>query len=109
MIFGRGKQPHCANGLNHVEWLKKSYPEIELLGLILLTDCRTVSEKGSPADSMFFGSQEKLGTVWNDFLSVLERVKLKSQIERVIDASKIGELPEWSPEGIFKRLSDGKM
>jgi len=96
-------------GLNHLEWLKKQFPEITLVGLIYLTDSHQVSAKGSPASNMHVSSQATLRKVWDDFLSCVQRIRPKSQIERFIEAGKIGELPEWSCEGIFKRLAEKKM
>jgi hypothetical protein len=96
-------------GLNHHEWLKKQYPEIKLIGLIFLTDTRLVSDKATPSKMMYFGSQQTLRKVWDEFLATVERIRPKTQMERFIEAGKIGELSEWSTEGIFKRLIDGKM
>jgi hypothetical protein len=58
---------------------------------------------------MYFGSQQTLRKVWDEFLATVERIRPKTQMERFIEAGKIGELSEWSTEGIFKRLIDGKM
>jgi len=43
------------------------------------------------------------------FLRQVERIRPKTQIERFIEAAKVGELSEWSCDGVFKRLAEGKM
>ena len=91
-------------GLNHIEWLKTQYPGLELLGLIFLTDCEKVSDKANASDKMHFGTQDKLRKVWDDFLGTVDRIKTKAPLEKIADANKTGELPEWSPAGIYKRL-----
>ena len=53
---------------------------------------------------MFFGKQEQLGKVWNEFFGAIDRIKTKSPLERLSEANKIGELSEWTTEGIFERL-----
>ena len=74
-----------------------------------MSDAKEVSEKGSPADNMYLGTQEKLGKLWDAFLGNIDRIRPKTQIERFIEAKKIGELHEWSTEGIFKRLIERKL
>jgi type III restriction/modification enzyme restriction subunit/RAD3-like DEAD/DEAH box helicase len=96
-------------GLNHIEWLKSQHENLELIGLIFLSDAKQISEKGSPSDIMYLGSQAKLREVWDNFLANVERIRPKTQLERYIEATKIGELPEWSCGGILKRLADKKM
>jgi hypothetical protein len=96
-------------GLNHLEWLKAQYSDLELIGLIFLTDATEISEKASPAEGMHLGTQAALQKLWDDFLGNVERIRPKTQIERFIEATKIGELPEWSCEGIFRRLAHAKM
>lgn len=91
-------------GLNHIEWLKTQHKDLELLGLIFLTDCEKVSDKASASEKMHFGTQDKLRKVWDDFLGTVDRIKTKAPLEKIVDASKTGELPEWSPTGIHKRL-----
>jgi tetratricopeptide (TPR) repeat protein len=91
-------------GYNHIEWCKTQYPQLSLLGLIYLTDCASVTEKSDPSDEMFFGKQEQLGKVWNEFFGAIDRIKTKSPLERLSEANKIGELSEWTTEGIFERL-----
>jgi hypothetical protein len=91
-------------GFNHLEWVKKQYPGVKLHGLIFLTPCRRVSDRSSPSEEMYFGSQEKLRTLWEEFLGIIERIRPRTPLERVIEAKKIGELPEWACSGIFKRL-----
>jgi hypothetical protein len=96
-------------GLNHLEWLKKQYHELELIGLIYLTESSKASEKSSPADSMYFGSPSALQKLRDDFFGIVERIRPKTQMERYIEAKKISEFPEWSIDGIFKRLAEKKM
>jgi hypothetical protein len=96
-------------GLNHLEWLKKQYFDLHLLGLIFLTDCRKVSEKGSPSDQMYLGSQQGLRSLWEEFLNIIERIRPRTPIERLIEAEKTGELTEWSSSGIFRRLAEARM
>jgi hypothetical protein len=96
-------------GLNHLEWLKTQFPKLELIGLIFLSDAISVSEKSSPAENMYLGTPAGLRKVWESFLGHVERIRPKSQIERFIEATKIGELPEWSCEGVFRRLAEKKM
>lgn len=96
-------------GLNHIEWLKGQYANLELVGLLYLSDAKRVSDKGSPSDEMHAGSQDRLREVWDLFLANVERIRPKTQIERFIEAKKVGELPEWSCEGIFKRLAEQKL
>jgi len=47
--------------------------------------------------------------MWDDFLAVIERLRVKAPLERVVEASKIGELPEWSLNGMLLRLSKKKI
>lgn len=96
-------------GLNHLEWLKRQFPKLTLVGLVYLTDARQISEKGSPADNMYYGSQASLHKIWDDFLLGVERIRPKTQLERFIEAGKIGQLSEWTCDGIFKRLVEKKM
>jgi hypothetical protein len=44
---------------------------------------------------------------WTEFFAAIDRIKTKSPLERLSDANKIGELPEWTTEGIFERLKGG--
>lgn len=106
---GKITKDDVGQGLNHLEWLKTHYPALKLVGLVFLTDCRNTSEKSNPAPTMYFGSQERLKSVWDDFVDTVERIRPKTEIERVAEAGKIGELPEWSCEGIFKRIVDSRM
>jgi len=80
-----------------------------VIGLIFLTEATKLSDKANPANNMYLGSQERLKAVLNDFCLIVERIRPRTELERVAEASKIGEQPEWSPDGIFKRLSDRKM
>jgi hypothetical protein len=91
-------------GHNHLEWLKTQYPEIELLGLIFLTDAQKVSDKGDPSDLMYFGTQSQLQKLWEEFFTAIDKIKTLSPIEKVAEANKVGTLPEWNPKGIFRRL-----
>lgn len=92
-------------GHNHIEWLKSQYPEIELLGLIFLTQAQKVSDKADPSEQMFFGTPTSLSKVWNDFFSAIDKIKTLAPLEKVVEANKVGALPEWSPSGIFQRLA----
>jgi hypothetical protein len=96
-------------GLNHIEWLRVQYPDIALLGLLFLTDADGISDKGSPSEKMHIGTQDQLRKLWDDFLAVIERLRVKAPLERVVEASKIGELPEWSLNGMLLRLSKKKI
>jgi hypothetical protein len=51
-------------GLNHIEWLKTQYGDIELLGLIFMADCAKVSDKANASGLMHFGTQEQLRKLW---------------------------------------------
>ena len=103
------KKEEVGQGLSHIEWLKKQFPEIKLIGLIYFGECHRITDQSSPADSMFFATPGRLRTIWDDFLSVIERVRPRTEIERFIEAKKIGELPEWSCEGIFSRIAEKKL
>jgi hypothetical protein len=92
-------------GLNHIECLRSQYGSLELIGLVYLSDAKQVSEKSSPSDEMYLGTQAQLRELWDSFLANVERIRPKTQIERFIEATKIGELPEWSCEGILKRIA----
>ncbi len=96
-------------GLNHIEWLRVQYPDIALLGLLFLTDADGISDKGSPSEKMHIGTQDQLRKLWDDFLAVIERLRVKAPLERVVEASKISELPEWSLNGMLLRLSKKKI
>jgi hypothetical protein len=96
-------------GLNHLEWLRKQFADIELVGLIYLTEAQEISDRASPAANMYMGSREALRKVWDDFLAVVQRLRPKSQLERFIEAVKIGEMQEWSCEGLFRRIAVKKM
>ena len=96
-------------GFNHIEWVRHQYPEIELLGLIYLTDCRRFTDKCSPANNMYFGSQARLRNVWDDFLRVVELIRPRTELERVAEAKKLGALSEWAIEGIFQRIWEKKL
>jgi hypothetical protein len=91
-------------GLNHIEWLKTQYADSEILGLIFMTDCMKVSEKANASESMYFGTQEQLRKLLEDFFSVVDRIKVKPVLEKFIEANKVGELPEWITPGVFQRL-----
>jgi hypothetical protein len=56
---------------------------------------------------MFFGKQEQLAKVWTEFFAAIDRIKTRSPLERLGEANKIGELPEWTTAGIFERLKGG--
>lgn len=96
-------------GLNHCEWLKKNYPDLNLVGLIFLTDSRQISERGNPSDNMYLGSQERLQNLWSEFFAVIESVRPRTEFERIAEAAKVGEQPEWLCDGIFRRIADKKM
>lgn len=96
-------------GLNHMEWLRGQYGNLKLIGLVYLSDAKRVSEKSSPSDDMYLGTQGLLRELWDNFLANVERIRPKTQIERFIEATKIGELPEWSCEGILKRIVHAKL
>jgi hypothetical protein len=91
-------------GHNHIEWLRTQYPEIELLGLIFLTDAQKVSDKADPSDLVYFGTQSQLQKLWGEFFTAIDKIKTLSPIEKVAEANKVGTLPEWNPKGIFRRL-----
>jgi hypothetical protein len=91
-------------GHNHLEWLKTQYPNIELLGLIFLTDAQKVSDKSDPSDLMYLGTQSQLQRVWEDFFTAIDKIKTLSPIEKIAEANKVGTLPEWNPQGVFRRL-----
>jgi hypothetical protein len=96
-------------GLNHIEWLKNQHSGLNLIGLIYLSDAEQVSDKSSPSADMYLGTQAQLRELWYGFPANGERIRPKTQIERFIEAAKIGELTEWSCEGIFKRLVRRKL
>ena len=91
-------------GHNHIEWLKTQYPDLNLLGLIFLTRAEKISEKSAPSDAMYLGSPSQLQKLWEDFFNAIDRVKTLSPIEKLAEANKIGGLPEWAPNGVFRRL-----
>lgn len=95
-------------GHNHLEWVKTQYSDIELLGLIFLTEAQKVSDKADPSDQMYFGAPSNLNKLWDDFFTAIDRIKTLSPIEKVVEANKVGTLPEWSPAGIFHRLVSKK-
>jgi hypothetical protein len=90
--------------LNHIEWLKTHYPNTKLNGLIFLTDAQKISDKSDPSEMMYFGTQAQLLRVWEEFFTAIDRIKTLSPIEKLAEANKVGTLPEWNPEGIFRRL-----
>ena len=51
-------------GLNHIEWLKTQYSELELIGLIYVSDAKQISEKSSPSNDMYLGTQNNLRELW---------------------------------------------
>ncbi|MEH2491404.1 DEAD/DEAH box helicase family protein [Bradyrhizobium sp. AZCC 2230] len=91
-------------GHNHIEWLKTHYPNTKLHGLIFLTDAQKVSDKSDPSEMMYFGTQAQLLKVWEEFFTAIDRIKTLSPMEKLAEADKVGTLPEWNPEGIFRRL-----
>lgn len=98
-----------SQGHDHVEWLKTQHPELKLMGLVFLTNATRLSEKGSPSDNMYRGTPEELQKAWTSFLSHIERIKTKTEIERTIESAKIGSLPEWSCDGVLKQLVEKKL
>jgi hypothetical protein len=96
-------------GLNHIEWVRTQLPDIKLLGLVFVTDAEKLSEKSSPSDKMHLGSQDHLRRIWDDFIGLIERNRMKSPLEKLAEASKIGELAEWQLDGILRRLSKKKL
>ena len=96
-------------GLNHVEWLKAQHADLKLLGLVFLTDVESLSEKSNPSDDMYIGTQDNLQKLLENFISQVERIRPKTEIERFIEAGKIGELDEWSCATILKRISTKKL
>jgi hypothetical protein len=96
-------------GLNHIEWLKKQYGSLELIGLVYLSDAGRVSEKSSPSDDMYLGTQAQLRELLDNFLATVERIRPKTQIERFIEATKLGNSLSGRAREIFKRLVDKKM
>jgi hypothetical protein len=43
--------------------------------------------------------------LWEDFFTAIDRIKTLSPLEKIAEANKVGTLPEWTPSGIFQRLT----
>lgn len=89
---------------NHIEWVANQYPDYALLGLIIHTAATTISEQANPSALMHVKNFERAQRLWRDYSALVGDLSAMTPIEAFSAASQYSETPQWTVEGIFRKL-----
>jgi hypothetical protein len=90
---------------DHLEWMEQSYGDYALLGLAFVGPEGSVHAKANPSDAMSLCRVSLLAALRDDLLALIEDLRKRTPMERVIAISRETEQDRWDLEAILKRLA----
>jgi hypothetical protein len=90
---------------DHLEWMEQSHGDYALLGLAFVGPEGSVHAKANPSDAMSLCRVSSLAALRDDLLALIEDLRKRTPMERVIAISKETEQDRWDLEAILKRLA----
>jgi hypothetical protein len=93
-----------AQGHDHLEWMARSHDEYAVLGLAFVGPGGRVHNQANPSDKMRLCKASSLAALRDEVLALVEDLRKKTPMERVIAIAKETELDRWDLEAILNRL-----
>jgi len=94
-----------AQAHDHLEWMEQSYSGYALLGLALVGPEGSVHAKANPSKAMSLCRVSSLTALRDEVLGLIEDLRKRSPMERVIAISNETERDCWDLEAVLKRLA----
>jgi hypothetical protein len=91
-------------GFNHMEWVTSTFPEEQVLGLIIVSLSQKRSAETSPSKDMWLANLAPFRELFDEFLQSLAALQRLTPLQRVPEMEAFALRAEWQPETIFLRL-----
>jgi hypothetical protein len=91
-------------GFNHMEWVTSTFPEEQVLGLIIVSLSQKRSAETSPSKDMWLANLAPFRQLFDEFLQSLAALQRLAPLQRVSEMEAFALRAEWQPEAIFLRL-----
>jgi hypothetical protein len=90
---------------DHLEWMGQSHSDHMVLGLAFVGPESSVDAKANPSEAMSLCKVSSLAALRDDLLALIEDLRKRTPVERIIAISKETERNCWDLEAILKRLN----
>jgi Rad3-related DNA helicase len=89
---------------DHIEWMRQSHGDFALLGLAFVGPEGSVHVKANPSEAMSLCTVSSLAALSDEVLALIEDLRKRTPMERVISISKETQRDYWDLEAILRRL-----
>ncbi|MCK7615226.1 helicase C-terminal domain-containing protein [Roseibium sediminicola] len=93
----------------HFQWTIDNYPDYEVPGILVYTECSSVTESSNPSDEMFYCDREAMQKLFSEYKAIISDIAKLTPVERYARAAQLGNETRWTSRGIFERLVVGRM
>lgn len=98
-----------SQGHDHLEWMTKTYPDHEIVGLVFVGPSGDVHPKANPAGNMTLCLPSALAATRDELFALIEDMRRHTPMERLIAIAKETEHDRWDLESILERLDPQPM
>jgi len=98
-----------SQGHDHLQWMAQTYPDYDILGLAYVGPVGDVHAQANPSTNMSLCLPSALAALRDELLALIEDLRKRTPMERLIAIGKEAEDKRWEIDGVFKRLDPTPM
>ncbi|GBQ80210.1 helicase c2 [Gluconacetobacter johannae DSM 13595] len=98
-----------SQGHDHLEWMTQTYPDYDIIGLAFVGPAGKAHSRSNPSAVMSLCQPSALAALRDELLALIEDLRKRTPMERLIAISKETEDGRWDIESIFNRLNPTPM
>jgi hypothetical protein len=93
---------------NHLEWLKNSHPDVNVLGMLIVSDTTSLSDEAKPSDQMWVSDLGGFKMVYDEAMGMLRALQRMTPLDRYAEINALCVRPEWQLDAIFTKVRGKK-